>query len=110
MSLPHCLSTIVLLVIGDDGIAYCFDAGSGKSLWKKRLRGNFSASPVLAAGHVYVPDEAGTMHVFKVGDKFEPVAENFLAAGGMASPVICDGRIYLRTDKKLFCIGASSAE
>jgi hypothetical protein len=33
------------------------------------------------------------------------VAENDLADGGFATPVILGGRIYLRTLHQLYCIG-----
>jgi hypothetical protein len=74
-------------------------------LWKKRLGGNVSASPVLAAGHVYLPLEDGQLFVFKAGEKFELVSKNDLGDGGFASPVICEGQIFLRTDHYLYCIG-----
>ncbi|HEV3004912.1 MAG TPA: PQQ-binding-like beta-propeller repeat protein [Pirellulales bacterium] len=40
--------------INDAGIAFCWEAKSGKERWHHRLRGPISASPVLANGHIYV--------------------------------------------------------
>lgn len=97
-----------LLVTEDRGIVVCFSAVSGEELWKERLGGNFSASPVLAGDLVYLPNEAGRMFVFRAGTEFELVSEVDLADGGFASPVIVDGRIYLRTNQHLYCIGDSS--
>lgn len=93
-----------LLVVQDAGIALCLDAESGKTLWKQRLGGNFSASPTLVGEHVFITDETGRTIVFKVTPKFEKVAENDLEDGGFASPVICGGRLYLRTSQYLYCI------
>jgi outer membrane protein assembly factor BamB len=59
----------------------------------------------LAGGLIFVPNEAGKMFVFRSGAKFERVAENDLGDGGFASPVICGGRLYLRTNHRLYCIG-----
>jgi outer membrane protein assembly factor BamB len=98
-----------LLAIQDDGIARCFKADSGDEVWSKRLGGNFSASPTAVGDYVMVPSESGTTYVFKVLPKFELVAENNLDSAGFASPVICNGRLYLRTDRKLYCIGNSEA-
>ena len=94
--------------VSGGGIAWCFDAANGKPLWKHRLNGDVSASPVIAGNHVYVTNEAGLTHVFKTGAEFELVAENDLGDGGYATPVICGGRIYLRTVHALYCIGDQS--
>jgi outer membrane protein assembly factor BamB len=99
-----------LLVIQDRGIALCFDASSGKMLWKQRLGGNFSASPTRAGDYVYLPDEAGKTIVFKVAPKFEKIAENDLDDGGFASPVICGGQLFLRTFRYLYCIEGEREE
>jgi outer membrane protein assembly factor BamB len=97
-----------LLVTEDRGTIVCFSAESGERIWKERLGGNFSASPVLAGDLVYLPNEAGRMFVFRVGAEFELVAEVDLDDGGFASPVIVGGRIYLRTNDHLYCIGDSA--
>jgi outer membrane protein assembly factor BamB len=98
-----------LLVVGDSGVAVCYSAVDGSQLWKDRIGGGFSASPVLVEDIVFVPDEKGVMHVFRAsGEKREKMAQNFLEAGGMASPVVVGGRIYLRTAHSLYCIGDTS--
>jgi outer membrane protein assembly factor BamB len=97
-----------LLVTEDRGTIVCFSAESGERIWKERLGGNFSASPVLAGDLVYLPNEAGRMFVFRVGAEFELVAEVDLDDGGFASPMIVGGRIYLRTNDHLYCIGDSA--
>jgi hypothetical protein len=99
-----------LYVIQDDGILRCLKADSGDQLWTKRLGGNFSASPVLAGGNIYVPNEQGTTFVFSSRPEFELIAENDLADGGFASPVIVGGKIFLRTNHRLYCIGQDGTE
>jgi len=95
-----------LIGIKDLGVAACFDARNGKELWQQRLgRDEFSASPVECQGHVFVPNEAGRMFVFKAGPKFEMVAENDLGDGGFATPAIVRGQIFIRTLHHLYCIG-----
>jgi outer membrane protein assembly factor BamB len=96
-----------LFVVQDTGVARCLHAKTGEEIWTKRLGGDFTASPVLAADIIFVPDEDGLMHVFKAADRFEQLAKNDLDDGGFASPVICGGRLYLRTLRHLYCIGRS---
>lgn len=95
----------LLYMAVDQGRLICFEAKTGQVVWEEKVRGAFSASPVLAGGHIYLPSEAGVTLVFKAGRKFELVAENDLADGGFATPVILGGRIYLRTLHHLYCIG-----
>ncbi len=62
------------------------------------------ASPVGAAGHVYVSDRDGTTLVFRHGTHPEPIATNQLADGINASAAIAGDELYLRTEKYLYCI------
>lgn len=100
----------LLYAINDDGIGHCYVAETGEAIWKKRVPGNFSASPTLVGDRLYIPNEAGKMYVLKTGREFEILAENDLEDGGFATPVIVGGRIYLRTDHNLYCIGKVSGE
>lgn len=94
-----------LLVVQDSGFLTCFDAATGRQHWKERLGGNISASPVAAGELVYLPNESGRTYVFKPGRTFELVAENDLNGTFLASPVIAGGRLHLRSDRFLYCIG-----
>jgi len=94
-----------LLAISDEGVAQLYAADTGDRVWRERLGGNFSSSPVTLDDRIYATNEAGKTFVFKAGDQLEILAENQLPSGGFASPVICDGTLYLRTDNQLFCIG-----
>jgi outer membrane protein assembly factor BamB len=94
-----------LYVVNDGGITTCFDAKTGKPVWRDRLDGAFSSSPVLVGDLLYVTNEAGKMYVLKAGPKFEVVAANDLGNGGFATPSVCGGKIFLRTSEYLYCIG-----
>lgn len=98
----------LLYMVEDGGTATCFEADSGQVVWTGRLEGQFSSSPVLAGGRIYVVNEKGVAFVLKAGGKFELVARNDLDDGGFATPVICGSRIYLRTLHWLYCLGKST--
>jgi len=93
-----------LFVLIDSGVMFCRELKSGKIVWKKRLGGNFSASPVFAGGNIYATSEEGMTHVFQAAAQYAPVAKNDLGALCLATPVICGGRAYIRTDANLYCI------
>ena len=46
-----------LYCVSDDGIASCLNAKTGERHWRERLAGDFSASPVFAAGRIYFLNE-----------------------------------------------------
>ena len=87
--------------------AHCFEAATGKILWKEPL-GLHHASPVSANGLVYFLNDDGVMHVVKAGPKYELVARNELGEKTYASPAFSDARMFLRSFKNLYCIGAPS--
>ena len=74
-------------------------------MWRERLGGPVSASPILAGGYLYCPNEEGVTYILKADDRFEVIATNSLSSGIFASPVICGGQIFLRTHDHLYCIG-----
>ena len=94
-----------LHVINDGGVASCSEGKTGKEVWQDRLPGAFSSSPILVGDRIYVTSEAGKTFVLKTGAKFELVATNDLGDGGFATPAVCGGRIFLRTNQFLYCIG-----
>jgi hypothetical protein len=51
-----------------------------------------------------VTNEAGTTFVLKAGPEFKLLATNDLGERAMGSPAISGGRLFLRTDKSLFCV------
>lgn len=81
----------------DAGVAACWKSDTGKEQWKKRLGGEFSASPVLVGDVIYASSENGETFVYQADPtKFEQISVNKLGDQAMASPTICGSRIYLR--------------
>jgi outer membrane protein assembly factor BamB len=105
---PYIPSLIVagdfLLSVNSAGVAFCYEAATGKVLWQERL-GRHHASPVLIGGLVFFINDDGQVNVIKPGTKFERVASYELGEPCYASPAISDGQVFLRGFKHLFCIG-----
>lgn len=93
-----------LYLVSDNGIATCLDAVSGTQHWQERIGGNFSASPTLADGKIYLLDEEGKTTVIAPGKKYEVLATNSLEGRTLATPAMVDQAIFLRTDKHLYRI------
>lgn len=88
------------------GIVSCGDAKTGKLLYKERVKGAFSASPVAGDGKVYCLNETGLTTVLDgKADTFEVLSSNDLGEETLGTPAIANGCIIIRTSKSLYCIG-----
>jgi len=98
-----------VIVVGMQGVAVCYDARQGTVVWQDRLGGNYSASPIAAAGLAYFLSEDGTMVVLEPAPEMKVVARNKLETTGdeifRASPAPCEGQLLLRSDRTLYCVG-----
>jgi outer membrane protein assembly factor BamB len=91
------------------GIAYCVEASSGKLLYEERLPagGQFYASPVAADGKIYHVARGGKTFVLAAGPRFNLLSTNELDRGTYnASPAVAGGRLLIRSDRALYCLGA----
>ena len=94
----------LLYGIDDNGVATCWEARTGKTVWNERVGGNFSASLLGAEGRVYCFSEEGKATVLAAGREFRKLSENLLADGFMASPAVADRALVLRTKSALYRI------
>jgi outer membrane protein assembly factor BamB len=90
-----------LYVLQDSGVLRCFDTGTGKTVWQKRLEGNFTASPIIAGECLYAANEIGTTYVMALGDKPQIVGTNKLDEPIFATPTPWDSSILIRTTRSL---------
>jgi outer membrane protein assembly factor BamB len=91
------------------GMLSCHDFETGKTHYtKQRLAdlGNIYASPVGAAGRVYIVARDGNAVVLRHGEKFEILARSELDDTFDASPVIIGKTLYLRGHERLYAIAA----
>ncbi|MCA9062996.1 MAG: PQQ-like beta-propeller repeat protein [Planctomycetaceae bacterium] len=96
-------------MITNTGVAACLNAETGEEIWKGRVDGTYTASPITANGLIYFCNEEGDTTVVRAQDTFEIVSRNRLAEGMRASPSAANGRLYLRTFSHLYCIGNPAA-
>ena len=104
---PLLYNGVLYILKTNNGLLSAFDAQSGKPHYQvQRLEKapNVFASPVGAAGRVYIPGRDGTTVVLKHGPSFEILAENPLDDGFDASPAVVDRELYLRGYRFLYRI------
>ena len=86
-----------LYAVADAGIALCWNSETGEELWKKRLGGTFSGSPVMVRNRIYATNEEATTYVFDVSPQaFKLIATNRLGEESLSTPAISQGEIFLR--------------
>jgi dipeptidyl aminopeptidase/acylaminoacyl peptidase/outer membrane protein assembly factor BamB len=96
-----------LYTCSNAGVVTCYEAKTGKQVYKERLGGSggYTASPVAADGKLYFPSEENGVRVVRAGPKFEVLAVNPLGEACLATPAISDGMIFVRTQHHLFAFG-----
>lgn len=98
----------VLYLIKDGGILSSIDPETGRIIKQGRLMGaldTYYASPVAAAGRVYLFSQTGQGTVVKAAGEWEIMASNDMGEPVFATPAIVDDKIYVRTRSALYCFG-----
>jgi outer membrane protein assembly factor BamB len=114
VSIPHVPSPLLvgneIFVVHDGGVATCFDALTGKVHWKKRLGGNYRASPIEANKRIYIPCGDGKTVVFAASKEFKVLATNKLDGTLLASPAVAEDALFLRSETHLYRIEDSAGQ
>jgi outer membrane protein assembly factor BamB len=88
------------------GLLSCFDAKTGKQVYRERLpaaRG-FTSSPWAYEGKVFCLADDGQTYVVQAGPEFKVLARNRLDEMCWSSPAVAHGALFLRTVDYLYCI------
>lgn len=96
----------LIYMAGDVGVITCVDATTGARVWRERLGGVYTASPLAGDGKVYLFSETGETIVLRAGRTADVVARNSMNGRVLGTPAISQGRIFVRTDDQLVAIGS----
>ncbi len=83
----------------------CGDVKSGKTLWEYDLGANAYASPIIAAGRIYLLDMDGTMHILAAAKTQKVLGTVKMGENATATPAFVGNRIFIRTGTRLYCVG-----
>ncbi len=88
------------------GVLNCVRLATGEALYQGERLGlkDVHASPILAAGRLYVTSREGATAVVKAGDAFELLATNVLDDVFDATPAFVGAEIYQRGRSHLYCL------
>ena len=92
----------LLYMVNDGGYAICVEAKTGNRVWRERLKGKYSASPIYGAGRIYFFSEKNLATVIEPGREFKVFAENQLEERVMATPAVAGDALILRSRTHLY--------
>jgi outer membrane protein assembly factor BamB len=113
-SLPNISSPLAT----KNGVYFCMTRGkltsldpkTGKQRWTADLRMEVNASPILVGNLVIIVSKNGTISAFEetpaTASDVKPAWSIKIGEAVFATPAFIGGRMYLRTDRSLLCIGA----
>ena len=99
----------LLYIITDNGILSAYRIADGTRVYQQRLSpgtAGFSASPVAAAGRIYLATEDGQVFVVRAGPNFELLATNEMDEVCMATPALSNDLLLIRTKARLYALRA----
>ncbi|MBM3775153.1 MAG: hypothetical protein FJW37_08325, partial [Acidobacteria bacterium] len=97
-----------LYLMMDNGALSCLDARTGEVKYagaRLPAPASFSASMVAVDGRILLASEEGEVYLVRAGPKWELLGARSLGEGVYASPAIAGGRLFIRGERTLFCIG-----
>ncbi len=96
--------------VNNQGVAFCLKAETGEEVFRERLAnaGTIYSSVVAADGKLYAVTRRNGTFVLGARPKFEQLALNKLSdkSDFNGTPAIQSGRLLLRSNTSLYCIGA----
>lgn len=109
--IPECPSPLFykgrVYLLKNGGMLTCLDAGTGELKYQERIGagGPYYASPVAGDGKIYTASARGKLAVIQAGDCFKVLSVHDFADRIGATPALVDGKMYLRTGKRLYAFG-----
>jgi outer membrane protein assembly factor BamB len=98
-----------LYMVKGGGIVSCVDAATGKLLKLRRAPGShdYYSSPVVGDDKLLIVDVSGIATIFAATPELKVLSTADFGEPTFATPALVDGRIYLRTSKRIYCFGTS---
>ncbi len=95
----------LLFLWHDQGIVTCVDSETRDVVWRKRIGGGYYGSPVCVGNRLVALSREGKAVVLAASRNYELLGETDLGEASEATPAVAGGRLLLRTDSKLVCLG-----
>lgn len=94
----------LLYMVNDQGFALCAEAKTGAVVWRERIGGKHSASPIYTPGRIHFFNERNRATVIAPGREFRVLGGSQLDDPLMASPAVTGDALILRSRTHLYRI------
>ena len=89
----------------DAGVLTCIDVKSGEAKYVERVGGNFFGSPIWVDGRLFAVSTSGELVVVEASETFKVLHRLPLGELCHTTPAVALGRMFVRTEKHLWCFG-----
>jgi outer membrane protein assembly factor BamB len=97
----------LVFTLSSPGVLTCYDGKDGKKCWEHAFELVCNASPSLAGDRLYFFSTKGAAIVVAAARQFQQLAGSNLGEPVFASPAFAQDRMFIRTTKSLYCLGAT---
>lgn len=91
--------------VTSSGVLTCLDAQSGAKQWDHDFSTEIQSSPGIAGNRLYLVATDGHAWVLEAGRAYKELGHGTLDDKFYASPAFAGGRLYLRGNARLYCLG-----
>ena len=95
----------LVFTVTSSGDLTCVNASDGKKIWGHPLGLDVQASPVVLGGRLLIVSANGVAVQVAAGREFKELSRSALPDRFLASPAFAAGKIFLRGETNLFCLG-----
>lgn len=100
-----------LYTCSNSGVLSCYEASTGKEIYKERMGGtSYVGSPVASDDRLYFVSEEGEVRVVKAGKQFELLTVNTIGDYCLSCPAISNGSFFVRSQHYLWSFGSKTSE
>jgi len=86
-----------LYAVTDNGVAYCWRGRDGQTMWRQRIGGKYSSSPLLVGDTIVVFNEGGDGFAYAATpERFELRGRGKVGDEVFASPIVVGDTMYVR--------------
>src|SRR5579884_525534 len=112
MASPLLYGGYLYVVYQAGGFLNCYEAKSGKQVYRERLPGaqGFTSSPWAYDGKIFCLDQDGRTFVVQAGPEFKVLGKNDIGEMCWATPAAANGSLFLRSRDHLYCIRKPKAK
>lgn len=91
--------------LSDAGVLSMVDAPTGRIRYQERVGGNYFGSPIWIDGRLFAVSTSGELVVIEASEHFKVLHRFPLRELCHSSPAVALGRLFVRTEKHLWCFG-----